>query len=299
MPQLFVILAALSWGFISLFVKKLTIYGFTEMEIVTIRVLYAFILLIPVVIFQQKKGILRIKLIHLPYFFGTGLFSIVFFNWCYFTAMNKLSVSLAVMLLYTSPVFVVLLSYFILKEKLTKKKLIAVSVTIIGCSMIALAGSGGGSQWNQTGFIIGLGAGLGYALYSIFGKLALRYYNSTTITFYTFFIASLCLVPFYRFWEKMSQLPIDAHVYMIGLALIPTVLAYILYTIGLNRVESSTAAILATIEPAAAIFVGILLFKEKLFFLQFIGILFILSSVLILSLKRKTADVSLSAPREL
>ncbi|MFE7282577.1 EamA family transporter, partial [Heyndrickxia sporothermodurans] len=66
------------------------------------------------------------------------------------------------------------------------------------------------------------------------------------------------------------------------------VLAYILYTIGLNRIESSTAAILATIEPVAAIIIGITLFNEKITFVQFVGILCILSSVLILSIKRKS-----------
>ncbi|KYD09217.1 DMT family transporter [Heyndrickxia sporothermodurans] len=287
MPQLFIILAALSWGFISVFVKKLSNYGFTEMEIVTIRVVYAFILLIPIIILQRKNSVIRIRLTHLPYFIGTGLCSIVFFNWCYFTAMNKLSVSFAVMLLYTSPAFVAIFSYLFLKERLTKKKLLAVLITIIGCALIAING-GVGASWDQLGFVIGLGAGLGYALYSIFGKLATRYYDSITITFYTFFVASLCLVPFYRFWEKFNQIPNELHLYMIGLALVPTVLAYILYTIGLNRIESSTAAILATIEPVAAIIIGITLFNEKITFVQFVGILCILSSVLILSIKRKS-----------
>ncbi|GIN85715.1 EamA family transporter [Heyndrickxia sporothermodurans] len=292
MPQLFIIMAALSWGFISIFVKKLAAYGFTEMEIVSIRAVYAFLILIPLLVFHRNKVNLKIKIKHIPYFIGTGLCSIVFFNWCYFTAMNKLSVSLAVMLLYTSPAFVAILSLFVLKERMTIKKILAILFTIIGCSMIALAGSIEEARWDHFGFIIGLGAGLGYALYSIFGKLALKHYDSTTITFYTFFIASFCLAPFNRFWEKMNHLPIEIHLYMVGLAIIPTVLAYLLYTIGLNRIESSTASILATIEPVAAIFVGVLLFNENLGGLQVIGVICILSSVIILSIRRKSIAIS-------
>lgn len=299
MPQLFIVVAALSWGFISIFVKKLTAYGFSEMEIVTIRVLYAFLFIIPLILIKRKKVNIKIKMIHLPYFFGTGLCSIVFFNWCYFYAMNKLSISLAVMLLYTSPAFVAVLSMFILKEKLSMKKIIAIIITVLGCSIIALAGSSGGVQWNQTGFLIGLGAGLGYALYSIFGKLALKHYDSMTITFYTFLIAAICLAPFYRFWEKMNQLPLEIHAHMIGLAIFPTVLAYLLYTIGLKRIESSTAAILATIEPVAAIFVGLLFFQESLEWIQIIGIICILSSVLILSMKRRTVSYSSKLSRRI
>jgi drug/metabolite transporter (DMT)-like permease len=299
LPSAFIILAALSWGFISIFTKKLTSYGFTEMEIVTIRVVYAWILLFPLTFLQKKQAMFKIKLKHLPFFVGTGLLSIVFFNWCYFTAINQLSVSLAVMLLYTSPAFVAILSYFILKEKLSLKKFFAIIVTITGCTLIAISSSGGGTSWNWGGFIIGLGAGLGYALYSIFGKLALKHYDSLTITFYTFLVASVSLAPFFHFWRKMSDFTIENHLYMIGLATVPTVLAYLLYTIGLNKVESSTAAILATMEPVAAILVGIILFKEDIVILQFIGILFILSSVFILSIKRKTkGDLSKRISKE-
>ncbi|OOP65349.1 hypothetical protein BWZ43_25110, partial [Heyndrickxia oleronia] len=79
MPSAFIILAALSWGFISIFTKKLTSYGFTEMEIVTIRVVYAWILLFPLTFLQKKQAMFKIKLKHLPFFVGTGLLSIVFF----------------------------------------------------------------------------------------------------------------------------------------------------------------------------------------------------------------------------
>lgn len=287
LPQLMVIVAALCWGFIAVFVKKLTSYGFTEMEIVTIRTTSALILTIPLVLVLKDRTILKISPKHIPYFFGTGVLSIAFFNWCYFTAMNKMSISLAVMLLYTAPAFVAILSVFFLKEHMNKRKIAAVAATIIGCSMIALAGGSGGNEWSIIGFIIGLGAGLGYALYSIFGKLALQHYESFTITFYTFVVATACLLPFFPFWKKLDGLPLEAWAYMIGLGFVPTVLAYLLYTVGLRNMESSKAAILATVEPIAAVMIGVFLFSETMMPVQVIGALFILSSVVIVSSVRK------------
>ena len=74
---------------------------------------------------------------------------------------------------------------------------------------------------------------------------------------------------------------------MIGLGLLPTVLSFLLYTTGLKNIESSTASILATVEPVAAVLVGMALFQEKLLGGQVIGALLILSSILIISGVRK------------
>ncbi|MBS4203172.1 DMT family transporter [Lederbergia citrea] len=291
MPQFFVLLAAMLWGTIAIFVKQLTQFGFTEMEIVTIRVLFAFIWLIPVILLQQKEVSLKIDIRHLWYFVGTGLCSIVFFNWAYFKAINIMSISIAVMLLYTAPAFVAILSVIILKESMSKKKIAAIAVTITGCAIIALTGSGAQGEWSIVGFMIGLCSGLGYALYTIFGKLALRDYDSLIITFYTFLTATICLIAFFPFWKKAVALPLEAWLYMGGLGLLPTVLAYLLYTNGLKKIDSSIASIFATVEPVAAVFFGISLYQEKLFTGQVIGAMLILSSILIISEKKKNRSI--------
>ncbi|RST58292.1 EamA family transporter [Siminovitchia terrae] len=288
LARLAVMLGALLWGTLAIFVKKLTYYGFTEMEIVTIRVTGAFICFIPIAIAANSKGQMQVQLRHIWYFIGTGLFSIAFFNWAYFTAMNMMSISIAVMLLYTGPAFVVVLSNLFLKERLTGKKLAAVLMTVTGCAVIALSGDNSSGNWTLLGFVIGLCSGLGYALYSIFSKLALRKYNSMTITLYTFLIASICLLPFFPFWKKTFGLPLEGWLYIVGLGLIPTVIAYLLYTTGLSKVETSTASILATVEPVAAVIIGILLFHEQLYGGQLAGASMIVSSILIISYERKT-----------
>ncbi|MBW8349042.1 DMT family transporter [Bacillus sp. IITD106] len=282
-PQIMVAMAALLWGAIAIFVKKLSFYDFTEMEIVAIRVSFAFLWLLPIVLFMRKKRQLAIHFKNIWYFIGTGLCSIVFFNWAYFKAMNMMSISLAVMLLYTAPAFVAVLSAIFLKERVTKKKAFAVLTTIIGCTIIALAGKEIGGNWSTLGFIIGLCSGLGYALYTIFGKIALRNYDSFIITFYTFFVSTLTLLPFFPYWKKAASLPLEAWIYMAGLGLFPTVVAYLLYTYGLKGIEGSIASILATVEPISAVVIGVTLYQEKLLLGQIIGAIMILSSIVIIS----------------
>lgn len=294
LPYLMIAAGASLWGIIALFVKGLDSYGFTAMEIVAIRVISAvfFLFIIGLIRF---RGEMKLKnKMDLRYFIGTGIFSIVFFNYCYFTTINELNISIAVILLYTAPAFVTILSFLFLKERLTVQKIIAVIGTIVGCTLIAGL-SGANVDLTLMGVIVGLGSGLGYALYTIFGKFALKKYKPFTVTFYTFLLAAIALLPVTKLWEKLDLL-VSAEVLLIGLGLgiLPTVLAYFLYTWGLQYTEGGTAAIIATVEPLVASMLGVIVFAEKLGLMQMIGAILILLSVMIVNMPvnpRKTAGI--------
>ncbi|MGN1402483.1 MAG: DMT family transporter [Bacillus sp. (in: firmicutes)] len=292
--SLFVILAGLSWGMIGLFVKGLGSLGLTPMEIVTVRVMFSclFLVLFGVLTSKQKHMTISIKHIHL--FLGTGLMSIAFFNWAYFTSMEMLSISVAVILLYTAPAFVMILSVLFLGEKLTGGKVLLLCLTLIGCFLVTgITGLADFKGGQLIGYAIGLASGFGYALYSIFGKFAIRHYSSFTVSFYTFFIASVFLIPFTKIWEVTPLLlNWNALFLIMGLCLISTVLAFLLYTEGLNGIESSKASILATVEPLAAMIIGFIVFGERVSYMQLAGgaIIFIsatLASVNLAGLLRK------------
>ncbi len=85
-------------------------------------------------IFDRKLFVIRLK--DLWCFLGTGICSIVFFNFCYFKAITMTSLSVAAILLYTAPAIVMVLSYFLFKEKLTKRKLLALAMTFAGCVLV-------------------------------------------------------------------------------------------------------------------------------------------------------------------
>lgn len=285
-PIILIAISAIMWGIIAIFVRKLASLGFTPMEIVTIRVVTA-LLLLGIIGLLKYPGQMKIHLRDSKYFIGTGIFSIVLFNWCYFTSINQLSLSFAVILLYTAPAFVVVLSYLFLKESMDSMKIISVIVTLIGCILIAGINLKETPSMNLVGILTGLGAGFGYALYTIFGKFALLKYRPFTVTFYTFFVASITLLVFTDLFEKGSILfNKEVILYGVGLGLFPTVLAYLFYTKGLERMESSKASIIATVEPVAATLLSVFLFKEDFGVLQFIGTAIILLSVILINLPK-------------
>jgi drug/metabolite transporter, DME family len=284
MPYFMIAFAAAMWGLIGFFVKGLNTAGFSAMEIVAIRVLTAAIVLIIVGIAFYRSH-LKIRLKDLYLFVGTGILSIVFFNWSYFTAINLMNIPIAVALLYTSPAFVAVLSFLFLKESINRKKLLAIVMTVIGCTLAAGITGQGGTSFSVSSILIGLGAGFGYALYSIFGKVALRRYHPFTVTLYTFLVASAALVPTTGIASKAAVLFTgDVWLYAIGLGIFPTVVAYFAYSWGLERTESSTAAVVATLEPVIATMLGLLVYGDRLGGIQLLGSALIIMSVIAINI---------------
>ena len=169
-----------------LFVRTLNAAGLQTMDIVFLRaVVTAVVMVVYLFLFNRKLLVIHLKDIWC--FLGTGIASITFFNYCYFKCIEEASLSIAAVLLYTAPAIVMVLSYVLFREKLTGKKIISLIMTIGGC--ILVTGVFEETQIiNANGILLGLGAGLGYALYSIFSRYALeRGYHSLTITCYTFY----------------------------------------------------------------------------------------------------------------
>lgn len=234
-------------------------------------------------LFFYNKNFLKIKLRDLWCFFGTGICSILFFNFCYFKAMEFVSLSVAAVLLYTAPAIVMVLSYFLFGEKLTKRKVLALAMTFVGCVLVTGVLTDTGSI-PVTGIWIGLGAGLGYALYSIFSRYALeKGYHSLTITFYTFLftsIGSFILSDVKQVGFTVIQ-NTNALLLSLILGIFFTFIPYLTYTLGLRYVENGKASIFASVEPITATLVSVLMFRESLSLTGIIGIILVLVSLVI------------------
>ena len=276
--------AGILWGLISIFFKLLSAAGLDGFQTVAVRFGFSAILLF-VWLAVRSPQLLRIRRpAHLLYFIGTGILSQAFFNFCYYSAIARAGVSVAALLLYTAPAFVIVFSRVRFGEALTGRKLAALALTIAGCACISGA-LGGAPAIPRAALLYGLGSGLGYALYSIFGKLALREYAPETVTVYSFVFATLGLLPLTHPAQFLPRLT-EAAVLLpgIGVALLCTVGAYLLYTAGLTHVEAGQAAILATVEPVVAALLGFLAFHENVTPDKLAGILLILGAIVLASL---------------
>ena len=230
------------------------------------------------------RAAFRVRLQDLWYFVGTGIFSVLFFNWCYFNAISLSALSVAAVLLYTSPVFVMLLSALCFQEPITPRKIGALLLTFCGCVLVAGLFPAGVGSISAAAVLFGLGSGFGYALYSIFSKLALKRYSPSTITFYTFLFSALGSLPLSRLWEDASLL-LDPRAILggLGIGVLCCILPYLLYTEGLRWAEPGKAAILATVEPFVAALIGIFAFHEAVTPYKLLGMAAIFGAILILN----------------
>lgn len=267
-------------------VRRIEKFELSTMQIVAVRAIITFVIMLIFMLIYDRK-LFKIKLRDIWCFLGTGLISIVFFSFCYFSTILATSLSVAAILLYTAPAIVVVLSLFFFKEKISLRKLLALLSAFIGCIFVSgVIGSDISIKFSA--ILTGLGSGLGYGLYSIFGRCALeRNYHPFTLTFYTFLFASLGVIPFanigglcVKFTQNPTLIP-----WSLCLGIICTVLPYIFYSLGLKYMEAGNASILASVEPVAATIFGIILFNEQLTLQTASGILFILLMLMILNVK--------------
>lgn len=284
LPSILILSAAFLWGLTGIFVRTLNASGLDNMQLLFFRSAVTFITLF-VYLFFTDKDKLKIDLKDIWYFLGTGVLSFFHFGICYFYTIANASMSLAAMLLYTAPFFVMIMSAIFFREKITAAKILALMTAAIGCVMIC----GTDKNTNISPFIIftGLSSGFCYALYSIFGRVALKKYSSATVTVYTFFfaaIASMFLVDFPKIYAVSVTTP-NVLFLAIVFAFVSAFFPYILYTQGLKNTEPGKAAVMATFEAVVASVAGILVFSETLTAVATIGIALVLFSVFLLNRK--------------
>ncbi len=280
-----IIAAAALWGCIGLFLKLLTAAGLTSMQGVALRSVVG-VVFYGLFLFFTDRTALFIVPRDWYYFSGTGVCSLLFFNWCYFSAITRSSMSVAAVLLYTSPVFVTLMSALFFREKITPVKTAALAVTFAGCVLVTGLFPLGRETVSLPVLLFGLGSGFGYALYSIFGKFVLKKYSPATVTFYTILFCALFSLPISGLSANPAPLgDWRAWAGALGVGVLCCALPYHLYTTGLQDAEPGRAAILATIEPFVAAGLGILLFHEAVTPWKLLGMAAILGAVILLNAK--------------
>lgn len=275
-----ILAAAALWGIIGIWNRRLMAGGLSPYSIVVVRNCGGMVLLLAVMALRDRS-VFHVERRHLKCFFGTGVVSVVLFTVCYFSCQEICSLAVASILLYTAPAIVVVLSALLWREPVTKKKLLALGLTLVGCALVcgvfsgALTVTGGG-------IALGLGAGFFYALYSIFGRYALAHYGPMTVTVWTFVFAGVASLVLVRPAELAALAQPSMALTAVGLVVCSTVLPYILYTRGLARVEAGKASILASLEPVVASVAGVVLFGEPMSPLTAAGIVCVLAGVYIL-----------------
>ncbi len=283
-----IVLAAVLWGSMPVFSHLMGEAGFSPIQKSAVRLsVAAIILLVSLAIFAPRQ--LRVKWKDIPFFILIGVGSVFAMSTLYMTAIERTTAAVAAVLLYTSPIFILVASVILFKEKITRLKLLSLALVVLGVVFVSGIIGGGEAKVDLLGFGAGLLAGIVYAAYSILCTFALRKYSSITVTAYSFLFAAVVNLLAADFPDICATVAGASNVsvtllVMLGLGVVTAVLPFTLYTIGLSRVEAGRAGILACIEPMTATLFSVLLLREPCSEIQWVGILLILGAVILLQL---------------
>ncbi len=251
-----------------------TIYHYeaNPMTVVTWRALIGAVALAAILAVVQPQ-LLRVRPRDLTFFALYGFVGVTMNFWAYFSAFKFTTLAVAITLLYTYPAFVALFSAAFLSERLTRAKIGAVIVTLLGSALVAQVHQTEWLRLNLRGVLFGLLAGITAASYSIFGKRALTNYQPWTVVLYAFASGGLFLALL-----SGPQLlaatgyPVMGWLWILGLAVVASLGGYTLYTVGLRDLPASQASVIATWEVVTAAVLGWVIFGEHLAPAQLFGV---------------------------
>lgn len=215
-------------------------------------------------------------------------------NWiCLFEAYRYTTVATATLCYYLAPVFVIVLSPFFLKEKLTPLKVCCATVSLFGMVLVAeVWGNGNGGKENIKGIFFGVIAAVIYAAVVIMNK-HLKEIKAMDMTITQLGAAAVVLIPYVLLTEDFKGVSFGSRTIFILLfvGIVNTGVAYLLYFSSLAKLNGQTAALFSYIDPVTAIILSAVLLHEKMSGMQMMGAVLILGATLVSEIKGKTAEL--------
>ena len=211
-------------------------------------------------------------------------------NWVLlFESYRYTSVAVATLCYYMAPIFVMVVSPFLLKEKLTPKKTICVAVALIGMVFVSGVLDGGISDISEIkGILFGLGAAALYASVVMMNQ-KLRAVPTYDKTIMQLAIAAAVLIPYILFVEDLSTVTLTPLIIVMALivGVVHTGIAYAMYFGSMNDLKAQTVALFSYIDPIVAIILSALFLKEPMTVYSIIGAVLVLGATLISELPEK------------
>jgi drug/metabolite transporter (DMT)-like permease len=294
---LYILIGTTLWGVSSVVAKSLFIIGLPPAELVQIRLTLATLTLLWILLIFDRNRIM-ISLRDLPYFLVLGFVGVAGVQFTYYYTISKIHVGPAVLMQYLSSVWIALYAFIFQKEPLTKRKIAALVLALLGCYFTVGGYRLDLFRLNRIGIVSGLISSLFFSFYALYGEKGLKKYDPWTLILYGFGFGTV----FY--WILISPMKMITEGYsfkiwmaFLYIAIFSTLIPFGLYFKGIERVRATRASITATWEPVMAGMAAYFVLGEVLSFLQVVGGIGVIAAIVLLQMaKEKTSP---SAPIEI
>ncbi|MDO4599310.1 MAG: DMT family transporter [[Ruminococcus] gnavus] len=267
-------ITAVMWGIMGMFVRNLSQYQFSNLEISFFRCALAggayFLFLL-----VTKPSALKInfKGLMICLLYGAVAYSISFVS--YSVSVSRIPVGVATVLMFMSPIWVAILGRFLFGEKLQKSKMITILICLIGAVLVANLIGGGNMKLDGIGILAGVINGIGVALQILLPKYFAKDYERDTLLVYGFLGAAVVLlfgVDFGSVSSHISSTPTGILFWnLFGIGILCTMVANVSCVKSTQYVEATTTSILSALEVVVGTLVGFIVFHEHMTLLQILG----------------------------
>lgn len=282
-------LAALFWASSGTAAKYLFINGITAFELVQMRTTLAAGLILGWLAFRDRS-LLAVERRDLPYFITLGV-GLAVVQFTYLFAISKIQVAAAILIQYQAPLFVALYTLFFLGTKLPPIVFAAMAGSLFGCWLVVGGYNLDLLHMNRVGLASALASAVTFAWYTVRCEYGMKRYPPWTVVFYGLLFAAVTwniLHPPLSGFLKPSGAAQWGCVLVVGF--LGTVLAFICYNEGINRIGATRASITATLEPITAGFIAWLFLGETMELWQVLGAAFVIASITALQLSSRQAE---------
>jgi drug/metabolite transporter (DMT)-like permease len=284
----FIIISAVSFGTLAIFGRYAYASGLDTFTLLFLRFTFSAILMAGLLVIRREflpRGGTLVRLV------GMGALGYVGQSFCYLTAIKYASAGLVALLLYLFPTFVAILSAIFLKEKLHRRRIIALGLATLGA---ALTVHPQGGQWS--GVLLALSAAVIYSVYIIIGAGVMRQVSALQSSVVIFTSAAIVFGALMAIDGPHWPVTSAGWLAVLGVTLVATVLPVMTFLAGLKLVGPTDASMLSTLEPVVTVLLAALLFGEILQPITLLGGGLILAAVLLLTRSNMRRDRAADHP---
>ena len=229
-------------------------FNFSSDWLVSTRTLISGILLFLIVIFIEKKSILRplknkIDCAGIILFGTAGMYLV---QYTYFKTIELSNVSFATILQFTAPFFIFIYESIKNKKVPAVLTVILLLMTILGVIFIATKGNFSNLSVSLEALLLGIISAIMIAFYSTYPKKLLKKYGSITVVGWGMIVGSIISNVIHPIWKIEGDVNTQSIIQVMIVVILGTSIAYLIYIASLNYISSSLAGILTAFEPVLA-----------------------------------------------
>ncbi|WP_045519494.1 DMT family transporter [Neobacillus niacini] len=288
------LLSMVIFGTIGVFVRYIDL---SSSEIALLRGLISSLFLMAVMFMMKKKFPWALVIVNALVLLLSSI--ALAGNWIFlFQAYKHTTISNAALSYYFAPVFVLILSPLILKEKLSAKKIICIGIAMLG--MLLIVGNSGVST-SGVDNLLGIGYGLMaagfYASLMLLNKF-IKNLDGLEMTLIQLGTATLLLMPYVFFTEGFGILEVSSSSipFILILGIVHTGIGFLLFFSGMQKLKGQSIAALSYADPITSLVISAVILQEQMTFIQMFGGALLLGSTFVSENKSMKFSILMKKP---